>query len=47
MAGMMRDPAKTGITETGPVPHMPSPQGADPGHGAGGGQPHVNAPGAA
>jgi hypothetical protein len=45
MAGMMRDPAKTGITETGPVPHMPSPQAADP--GAGGGQPHVNAPGAA
>lgn len=44
MASMMRDPAKTGITETGPVPEMPSPPGAGPaaaaaGAGAGAGGP--------
>jgi hypothetical protein len=48
MAAMMRDPAKTGITETGPVPRMPSPQGTDPGPdpGSGASQPHANVPGA-
>jgi hypothetical protein len=44
MAGLMNDPAKTGITETGPVPDIPHPFGAGPaaagaGAGAGGGQP--------
>jgi hypothetical protein len=43
MAGMMRDPAKTGITETGPVPQLPT-HGADP--GAAGGQHRANVPGA-
>jgi len=38
MAGMMRDPAKTGITETGPVPQLPSPLGGDPDPAAGGAQ---------
>jgi hypothetical protein len=57
MAGMMRDPAKTGITETGPVPQMPPPHDPgpdpDPGPGAGGGgrhgggHPHAGVPGAA
>lgn len=49
MAGMMHDPAKTGITETGPVPEMSAPIGtaaatgagsaATAGAGSGGGQP--------
>ena len=30
MAGMMRDPAKTGMTETGPVPETSSPPGGQP-----------------
>jgi hypothetical protein len=30
MASMMRDPAKTGITETGPVPETSSPPGGQP-----------------
>jgi hypothetical protein len=30
MASMMRDPAKTNVTQTGPVPEMPSPLGAEP-----------------
>ena len=30
MASMMRDPAKTGITETGPIPELPSPPGGGP-----------------
>jgi hypothetical protein len=40
MAGMLRDPAKTGLTETGPTPDMPAPpqdsgaDEADPGYGA-------------
>jgi hypothetical protein len=25
MAGMLRDPAKTGLTETGPTPELPAP----------------------
>jgi hypothetical protein len=50
MASMMNDPAKTGITETGPVPDMPAPFGAGPaaagaGAGAGGGQPPGGAAG--
>ncbi len=50
MAAMMRDPAKTGLTETGPVPEMSAPFGArtaaaagagpaGAGSGGGGGQP--------
>jgi len=46
MAAMLRDPAKTGITETGPVPPMPTPQGAGPGPGPDGSQPHAHVPGA-
>lgn len=35
MASMMRDPAKTGVTETGPVPDMPTSFGGRPAAGAG------------
>lgn len=48
MAAMMGDPAKTGITETGPVPQMAPSQGVDPDPDPGpSGQPHANVPGAA
>jgi hypothetical protein len=30
MAAMLRDPAKTGLTETGPVPQMPDPDEGEP-----------------
>ena len=30
MASMMRDPAKTNVTQTGPVPEMPTPLGTEP-----------------
>src|SRR5579859_1424846 len=47
MASMMRDPAKTGITVTGPFPKVPSSLGPGPVPGADGNQLHVGVPGAA
>jgi hypothetical protein len=31
MAAMLQDPAKTGLTETGPTPQMPGPDEEEPG----------------